>query len=91
VVQNKSLSDRIRICTKLVKSSLIQIRIQQTHGIEELTSVGSIPGLDSQRLDSFSDFCERARRLDSKVKESIHFKIRAVFLARILDVCEPHM
>jgi hypothetical protein len=34
-------------------------------------SVGTILGIDSQRLDSFGDFCGRARRLDSKVKESI--------------------
>jgi hypothetical protein len=34
-------------------------------------SVGTILGIDSQRLDSFGDFCGRVRRLDSKVKESI--------------------
>jgi hypothetical protein len=31
-------------------------------------SVGTILGIDSQRLDSFDDFCGRARRLDSKSK-----------------------
>jgi hypothetical protein len=34
-------------------------------------SVGSILGIDSQRLDSLGEFPGRARRLDSKVKESI--------------------
>jgi hypothetical protein len=33
-----------------------------------VTSVGTILGIDSQRLDSFGDFCGRARRLDSNSK-----------------------
>jgi hypothetical protein len=33
-----------------------------------IISVGTILGIDSQRLDSFDDFCGRARRLDSKSK-----------------------
>jgi hypothetical protein len=57
----------------------------------EISSVGSIPGLDSLRLDSLRDFCERAKRLDSKVKESIRFKIRADFFTQIWAVCEQHL
>jgi hypothetical protein len=34
-------------------------------------SAGPIPGLVNRWIDSFSVFCGRARRLDSKVKESI--------------------
>jgi hypothetical protein len=45
-------------------------RDQQTRK-RRLNSVGTILGIDSPRLDSFGDFCGRARRLDSKVKESI--------------------
>jgi hypothetical protein len=37
--------------------------------LTDMTSVGTILGIDSQRLDSFGDFCGRARRLDSKVKK----------------------
>jgi hypothetical protein len=33
-----------------------------------LNSVGTILGIDSQRLDYFGDFCGRARRLDSNSK-----------------------
>jgi hypothetical protein len=52
---------------------------ERTHGeflhfldcFEIRISVGTILGIDLQRLDSFGDFCGRARRLDSKVKESI--------------------
>jgi hypothetical protein len=41
------------------------------NGNRVASSVGTILGIDSQRIDSFGDFCGRARRLDSKVKESI--------------------
>jgi hypothetical protein len=53
-------------------------------------SVGSIRGVDSLRLASLGDFCERVKKLDSKVEESIRFKIRAGFLARIWAICESH-
>jgi hypothetical protein len=35
------------------------------------SSVGTNPGIESGGFDSFGDFCGIARRLDSKVKESI--------------------
>jgi hypothetical protein len=35
-----------------------------------VSSAGPIPGIVNQGIDYFRDFCGRARRLDSKIKES---------------------
>jgi hypothetical protein len=48
-----------------------------------LTSVGSIPGIDSQRLDSFGKFCGRVKGLDSKAEESIRLPTICIF---VLDI-----
>jgi hypothetical protein len=52
-------NDKSNTCRHRQKSYLI------------IFSVESNPGIESRRFDSFGNFCVRARRVDSKVKELI--------------------
>jgi hypothetical protein len=68
------------------------------------TSVGANPRIESGGFDSFGNFCRRARRLDSKVKESIpnrndsktkaakkyHFNLKFGYLTDQKKYIEPH-